>query len=209
MWRAFLPTFLWTRPSICCWIVSTGTRTLHGWISLKTLCGDFSRYVPKRLLSVTNETICGNRLMALQWVHLLESSANTHMGFAEHRVFQWIPQPTTYHRYTNDNFIVTMMREALDLLWQTFETVQCSGSPVSYHRTHYLFWMWKWHKIRINSLLQCTASLPTLISVWTEIVSALKSLSPLWFTHMLGMPLHIAPHGMMCIRNWTLWPNNW
>ena len=87
---------------------------------------------PRRLLqictkeapSVINEAICGNRLMALPWVQLCVLFANTYMGFVEWSVFQRIPQPTTYSRYTDDIFVIPMMREALDLLRQTF--VECS-----------------------------------------------------------------------------------
>ena len=44
-------------------------KTPLGWISLKALYDAFSGYAPKRLPSVTNEAICGSRLMALPWVH--------------------------------------------------------------------------------------------------------------------------------------------
>ena len=51
-------------------------------------------------------------------------SANTYMGFVEQRVFQRIPQPTTYQRYIDDTFVIATTSEALDLLKQTF--VECS-----------------------------------------------------------------------------------
>ena len=47
--------------------------------------------------------------------------ANTYMGFVEQRVFQRIPQPSTYRRYTDNTFVVTITREALDELQRTFE----------------------------------------------------------------------------------------
>ena len=49
---------------------------------------------------------------------------NTYMGFVKWRVFQQIPQPSTYCRYIDDTFVIVTTREALDLLRQTF--VECS-----------------------------------------------------------------------------------
>ena len=43
------------------------------------------------------------------------------MGFVEQRVFQRIPQPATYRRYIDDNFVITTKREALDELRRAFE----------------------------------------------------------------------------------------
>ena len=46
---------------------------------------------------------------------------NAFMGFVEQQVFQRIPQPSKYHRYIDDTFIITENREALDEVCRTFE----------------------------------------------------------------------------------------
>ena len=47
--------------------------------------------------------------------------ANAYMGFVEQRVFQGTRQPTKYHRYIDDTFIIADSHETLDVIRCAFE----------------------------------------------------------------------------------------